>query len=717
MIARESYSCENQHPTCNARFSNPYFLNPNPYLLTPFKLIKNVSTPPQILAQVFGFAGFRPNQQEPCETAIAGGDVLLVMPTGSGKSLCYQLPALARGGTAVVVSPLIALMEDQCAKLEALGLRAGRIHSGLNRDASREICRDYLGGRLQFFFLAPERLRVPGFVEMLAKRKPSLIAIDEAHCISQWGHDFRPDYRLLGRHIAALRPAPVIALTATATPVVQNDIVEQLGLVRAARFIHGFRRTNLAIEAMEVSKPRRAEFARELLKPRDRRPAIVYTPTRKDAESTAAELAGSFPSAAYHAGLDPRARERIQREFLDGRIDVIIATLAFGMGIDKPDVRTVIHTALPGSLEGYYQEIGRAGRDGKPSRVILMHSYADRRTHDFFHQRDYPDLALLDRIVQKLSAAPRHANDLCDDLEMEVDVFSRALEKLAAHNGAVVDYDRNVTSGGRQWRASYAMQCSFREEQIEKVMRYAEGGRCRMGALVEHFGDVDDAAHRCNLCDFCAPAETVAQVFRPLTRSEQQTVLDVAHALRSVQGMSTGKLHKQLFPREQLVRDEFEALLASMARGGYATLENAEFEKDGRTVNYRKISLTEEGEELRSTVGTRLFVPDAAAEPPASKKKSRPKGTPSHAGGQATLTEPELSPSELDLEERLKAWRREEAKKLNFPAFRIFGDKTLRAIVLDCPRTIDDLLQVNGIGPEKTSKFGESICAICAANS
>lgn len=670
-------------------------------------------TPSQILAQVFGFPAFRPNQQEPCEAAIAGRDVLLVMPTGSGKSLCYQLPALVRGGTALVVSPLIALMEDQCAKLDALGLRVGRIHSGMSREASREVCRDYLDGRLQFFFLAPERLRVPGFVEMLAKRKPSLIAIDEAHCISQWGHDFRPDYRLLGQHIAALRPAPVVALTATATPVVQNDIVEQLGLARASRFIHGFRRDNLAIKAVEVSKPRRAEFTRELLTPRERRPAIVYAPTRKETEATAAELSGRFRSAAYHAGLDPQTRERIQRDFLDGRVEVIIATIAFGMGIDKPDVRTVIHTALPGSLEGYYQEIGRAGRDGRPSRAILMHSYADRRTHDFFHQRDYPDLAILDRIVQKLSTAPRHANDLCDDLEMNVDVFSRALEKLAAHNGAVIDYEGNVTASTRQWRASYGMQCAFRLEQIEKVMRYAEGGRCRMGALVEHFGDVDDAARRCNLCDFCAPGEAVAQVFRPLTSSELETVLAIVRALRPVQGMSTGKLHKQLFPREQMERNEFEALLASMARGGYAMLENSEFEKDGRVVNYRKVSLTEEGEELRSSFGLRLFIHDAA-EPSAPQKRSRPKEMPKPA---IASEEAELTPAELDLEMRLKTWRREEAQKNNFPAFRIFGDKTLRAIVLDRPRTMEDLLRVNGIGPSKASKFGESICAICASKS
>src|ERR1700742_1004969 len=205
---------------------------------------------------------------------------------------------------------------------------------------SRQACIDYLKGSLQFLFIAPDRFRVPGFAEMLGKRKPSLIAIDEAHCISQWGHDFRPDYRMLGQHLHLLRPAPVLALTATATPVVQNDILNQLGLKDAARFIHGFRRDNLAIEVVEVPKPMRTERALELLRDPSRRPAIVYAPTRKEAEDTAAVLGVHFPAAAYHAGLDAEERERAQRNFLDGMLDVVVATIAFGMGIDKSDVRT-----------------------------------------------------------------------------------------------------------------------------------------------------------------------------------------------------------------------------------------------------------------------------------------------------------------------------------------------------------------------------------------
>src|SRR5579859_2051763 len=248
----------------------------------------------ELLQSVFGFAQFRANQEPVCRAAIEGRDLLLVMPTGAGKSLCYQLPAIALGGTALVISPLIALMEDQVAKLAALNLRVARIHSGLDRAVSRQACVDYLNGTLQFLLIAPERLRVPGFPEMLAKRAPALIAIDEAHCISQWGHDFRPDYRMIGQYLPALRTGadsvPVLALTATATPTVQADITAQLGMINPARFIHGFRRDNLAIEVVELSVPQRPRAICGLLSSRERRPAIVYATSRKQSESLAAEL-------------------------------------------------------------------------------------------------------------------------------------------------------------------------------------------------------------------------------------------------------------------------------------------------------------------------------------------------------------------------------------------------------------------------------------------
>ena len=271
-----------------------------------------------LLQSGFGFPSFRASQEKVCQAVIEGRDVLLVMPTGAGKSLCYQLPGIARGGTTLVISPLIALMEDQVGKLKARNFAVERIHSGRDRAASRQACVDYLNGRLQFLFIAPERLRVAGFPEMLAKRKPALIAIDEAHCISQWGHDFRPDYRMLGQYLPTLRPAPVIALTATATPIVQDDIAAQLGLAGPARFIQGFRRDNLAIEVVELAPSQRAAFASELLQDEGRRPAIVYTPTRAQADSLAAELSQHFPCAAYHAGLDAEHRKRVQEQ-ISGR--------------------------------------------------------------------------------------------------------------------------------------------------------------------------------------------------------------------------------------------------------------------------------------------------------------------------------------------------------------------------------------------------------------
>ena len=355
-----------------------------------------------LLRERFGFQEFRPAQKQVIDRVMAGENALAVMPTGSGKSLCYQLPALALPGVTLVVSPLIALMKDQVDQLNRLGLPATVINSTVPRDQQRSRLEQAITGRIKLLYIAPERFQNDEFRTGLARSRVSLVAIDEAHCISLWGHDFRPDYLRLRQVISDLKSPPVLALTATATPAVRRDIVTQLGISSAAQIVSGFDRPNLYLEVREVAT--NLEKIRAIIELSRWAPlGIVYAGTRKNVEEIYGNLRrAGIEAAAYHAGLPLPERKAIQDKFMMASESVIVATNAFGMGIDRSQVRFVIHADIPDSVEAYYQEIGRAGRDGDPARCLLLFNYADKWIPEFFIDSSHPPADILKYVFGKL---------------------------------------------------------------------------------------------------------------------------------------------------------------------------------------------------------------------------------------------------------------------------------------------------------------------------
>ena len=341
-----------------------------------------------VLQERFGFPDFREGQREIVQHLVDGHDALVVMPTGAGKSLCYQVPAVARGGLTIVVSPLIALMKDQVDSLQEKGIRATFLNSSLSTSERRERRAGLQAGAYELLYVAPERF-TPSFLGFLQSLPVRLLAVDEAHCVSQWGHDFRPDYLKLGRVRDALPGVPTAALTATATPEVQEDILRSLGIQQARRFIRGFDRDNLLLEVVGVNgKTEKDALLADYVQPG---PSLVYCATRKNVErATGALRDAGVRAGMYHAGLTQGDRVRVQDDFMAGRIPVVVATNAFGMGIDKRDIRCIVHYDMPGTVEAYYQEIGRAGRDGRMSRAVLLHMPSDRRIHEFFIDNAHP---------------------------------------------------------------------------------------------------------------------------------------------------------------------------------------------------------------------------------------------------------------------------------------------------------------------------------------
>ncbi|MDP7033346.1 MAG: DNA helicase RecQ, partial [Planctomycetota bacterium] len=335
-----------------------------------------MSTPRQILRRVFGYADYRPSQEEIISEVLSGRDVFVLMPTGGGKSLCYQVPALVMDGMALVVSPLVSLMKDQVDALVAQGVRAAYYNSTLQEAEARQVLARLHGGVLDLLYVSPERLQQERFLERLAEVRLSLLAIDEAHCVSQWGHDFRPDYAQLGSIRDRFLSVPTLALTATADAQTRKDVVTRLRLRDPRIFVTGFDRPNIEYRVVEKRNP--IGQVQQVLARHEGESGIIYALSRKRVEEVARKLeASGHRAAAYHAGLPANRRRTIHERFVRDEIDVVVATVAFGMGIDKPDIRFVLHYDIPKSIEGYYQETGRAGRDGLPSQAVLLLGYQD----------------------------------------------------------------------------------------------------------------------------------------------------------------------------------------------------------------------------------------------------------------------------------------------------------------------------------------------------
>jgi ATP-dependent DNA helicase RecQ len=477
------------------------------------------------LHEHFGFPAFRPGQREACEAALAGRDVLVVMPTGSGKSLCYQLPALLRDDLTVVVSPLVALMQDQVEALEARGLgdRVRLVNAQQDPVVNADSLRLAASGELRLLYVAPERFASPGFFERLGHARVGLFVVDEAHCVSQWGHDFRPDYFRLADAARALGADALLASTATATPRVAADVVRRLALRDPLKVATGFDRPNLTFVVASPAPHEKRALMVEALRAEDALPAIVYAGTRAGAEEIAGELSEALGEEAlpYHAGLERGRRAEVQRRFLRDETRVVVATNAFGMGVDKPNVRTVLHATVPASLEAYYQEAGRAGRDGLPATALLLAEKRDKALHVHFIKRDEiePDLPgwLGDRLA---ASADGHGRYSVEARELAATTGPDRLRALLGHlaragvvrpSPAAPDRVAGTVLGPFDRRAAALCRSSIEEgararwRQYREIWAYVEGESCRRRAILRHFGDRAEPASEGACCDVCEP--------------------------------------------------------------------------------------------------------------------------------------------------------------------------------------------------------------------
>lgn len=467
----------------------------------------------QVLSEQFGLQDLRPKQKEIIECLLNGENALALLPTGYGKSLCYQLPSQMFSGVTLVISPLIALMQDQVSGLERRGITSATVlNSTLSFAQITERIDGIRNGAYKLVYVAPERFDSPRFRELIANLDISLLVIDEAHCISQWGHDFRPQYRNLGSHLPALRNTVILALTATATPTVQKDIVVALGLPNMRVVSGGFDRPNLRFEVQRLSNGHAKDaFVQAAIAESDQ-PAIVYTSSKKEAERLAHVLVkGGIKAACYHAGLGGELRQRTQRRFEQDELQAIVGTVAFGMGIDKPNIRRVIHYNLPSSLEDYYQQAGRAGRDGLTATCTLLYQPRDIFIQKWLIGKNYPSSEQLHSLMNLLRRLPERGattGDILAQIDFEDSALNSALDHLKALGVVKVSDSGAIFCPAENRMAEVDFERLWQrrrrdEERLNSLVRYAEQSVCRRQAILYYFGE--RLQDKCQGCDVCSP--------------------------------------------------------------------------------------------------------------------------------------------------------------------------------------------------------------------
>ena len=602
----------------------------------------------KLLAEVFGHVSFRPGQRESIEASMDGRDVLLVLPTGGGKSLCYQLPALSRfrkgRGPTLVISPLIALMEDQVEAARSKGIPIETVHSGMHWSDQKEALDRARSSAL--LLVSPERVAVARFRRWLQKIEVSAVAVDEAHCVSEWGHDFRPAYRKLGVLKEELG-VPVMAVTATATEQVRDDITQTLALVRPMVHLGGFERPNLTLSVEpHVGQQSRTDRIIELLheedlgKKGDEGRAVIYGSSRRRVARLAKALrAAGFDAGYYHAGRTDGARSQAASKFLEGRTSVLVATTAYGMGIDLPDIRLVLHAQAPTSLESWYQQVGRAGRDGLPSRALLLWSLADVKLREkIVGQEEHPGLA-------------------------------------------------------RGWAA---------------LRRMVEGAACREASVVAYF--TGKPGSPCGRCDACVTPGQVTRGVAPM-RAQKDALKHAAIEKRA-------RADAWTFSEE--ARDQMVAFVSGMKRpvgkhvvaGGLRgskakRIRRARFEENPHFGAFQGVPERAIVQELEGLLAEGRLAPRGKKYPTLWMPDKRVRPTVSSRPKPKTVRCP--------LRAALKNYRRREARRRRWKAYQVFDNKTLEAMAVTRPGTLEDLAAIRGMGPKRVAKFGEGILALLAS--